>query len=173
VWLEWRRRDESSRPALVADPPGEAAVISLGVLEYIACEVHRQGDSPLHVLFMAQAWERAMQDKILDLPVTPELIESWAKLVEPVVNADGFRTGPVWIGNHQAPLAIEVRPRMADLCRDIAAGKRTADVTYYEFQKIHGFRDGNGRVGKILFCYLLNCLDAPIMPSNWFGISNP
>jgi Fic family protein len=147
--------------------------LTLTQIEYIAREVHRQGDTALHVLFMAKAWEQAMQDKLMDLPVTPELIESWAKLVEPDKNRDGFRTGPVWVGDHQAPLAIEVRPRLLDLCRAIKDGERSADIAYYEFQRIHPFRDGNGRTGKILFCYLLNCLDAPVVPSNWFGISNP
>jgi hypothetical protein len=147
--------------------------LTLTQIEYIAREVHRQGDGPLHVYWMAQAWEQAEKDKSLELPVTPGLIEQWGRLVEPAKNADGFRTGPVWIGGHQAPLAIEVRPRMADLCRAITAGELSADIGYRQMMVLHPFRDGNGRTAKIMLCYALNCLDAPVMPTNWFNVENP
>jgi len=47
------------------------------------------------------------------------------------------------------------------------------DVFYFEYEMIHPFADGNGRSGKILYNYLLDKMDDPKMPPNFFGSSNP
>jgi Fic family protein len=141
-------------------------------LRYIAEEVRRQGDVHLAVAWMAEAWDRAMLDKVRREPVTPELIERWGRLVSPEANADGFRTSHVRVGTSLTPPPLMVREIMARFCKDDLT-HLTPDVAYLHFEKIHPFRDGNGRTGKILLNYLNGTLDAPVMPSNWFGVSNP
>lgn len=52
-------------------------------------------------------------------------------------------------------------------------GALSPAMAYKEFEEIHPFSDGNGRVGKILFNWLLGMLHEPAMPPNFFGGDNP
>ncbi len=54
-----------------------------------------------------------------------------------------------------------------------AAHDGTPAEAYREFQEIHPFRDGNGRVGKIVFNLLNGTLHDPQMPPNFFNCANP
>ena len=44
----------------------------------------------------------------------------------------------------------------------------TPEEAYKEFQIIHPFEDGNGRVGKIIYNKLKNSLDNPTFPPIFF-----
>lgn len=51
--------------------------------------------------------------------------------------------------------------------------KSQEDVFYFEYEQIHPFSDGNGRTGKILYNYLLDSMDDPVLPPNFFGTKAP
>ena len=56
---------------------------------------------------------------------------------------------------------------------DVSTFEGTADDAYLEFQRIHPFVDGNGRVGKILHNWLNDTLHDPILVKDYFGGGNP
>lgn len=116
------------------------------------------------------AWRRREQGR-LDLST----LERLGKLVEPEKNAEGFRSCAVRVGVTVCPPAAEIRGLLREWLGQYAmsVGSTAAECAYRRFQEIHPFRDGNGRVGKIIFNWLLGTLDAPQMPPNFWGIGNP
>lgn len=149
------------------------------VHDYISAEVRRQGDIPSAVMWMAAAWLKSIQDHKAGRLVTPELIASWGKRVKPTSNAGGFRSVAVSVA--WSPPASRVYGMVKGLCIEALAaindaGRvsfKDADRIYRDFEMIHPFTDGNGRTGKILLNYMLDSLEAPVMPSNHFNCANP
>lgn len=82
-----------------------------------------------------------------------------------------FRQGPVWIGPKNTPIQFAtfvpppweaVEPAIADLERYVHLGEDEADpplirvaLAHAQFETIHPFADGNGRVGRLLITFLL------------------
>jgi len=97
-----------------------------------------------------------------------------------------YRKDEVWIGKHGTgrdkakylpPDATQVQPLMENLLQfvnqknDLHALLKCA-VMHHRFEAIHPFKDGNGRVGRLLISFYLvsnNLLDLPILyPSGYF-----
>lgn len=139
------------------------------ILKYLCEEVERQKDRPITVCFLAVAWMAAMEERRAWQKLRPAQIEAWGKAVKPTHNAKGFRTGPIWIGDEEGAPHYAIMARLNALCEKVERKEWDADKAYYEFQRIHPFADGNGRTGKILYNYILDKLDDPQLPPNFFG----
>lgn len=143
-------------------------MISKRIVRYCAEEVSRQRRGPIEVANMVDAWIAAME---IPNPLTITVIEGLGMMIEPGENADGFRQCNVSVGTRICPDSREVRGLMEKFCQRV--GDMTPNEAYREFEEIHPFRDGNGRVGKIVFNARNGSLDLPEMPPNFWGIANP
>lgn len=144
------------------------------IVSYCSEEVRRQQDGPLNVGYMVDAWMDAIEHTYHGDELSLGMIERWGILVEPNDNADGFRTGDVYIGGAFAVRVNEMHDRLERWERFLP--DMTPLVAYEDFERIHPFFDGNGRTGKIILNYLNGTMLNPVFPpSDLFGeyIENP
>ena len=174
-------------PAVISDTsshyfPGVLAEVvllspaQLQIVKYCAEEVERQGDGPIAVEWMLRAWNQALAWVASNVAVTVDRIEQLGRLVEPDQNPHGFRRVAVRVGPHLCPPWQDVPSLMERFVARLGALEpKMVDpaMTYKYFEEIHPFSNGNGRVGKILFNWLLGMLHEPQMPPNFFDCANP
>jgi len=95
--------------------------------------------------------------------ITKELLLAWHRNIfgETKLDIAGkFRDYLVRVGPHLAPDWQDVENLMKELIEFIDKNKKMNSVelagrAHYQFEKIHPFGDGNGRVGRILMNYIL------------------
>jgi Fic family protein len=112
-----------------------------------------------------KAMERALEIGLGEGPLTIETIEAIHReiaVVPPLDRIAGqIREEPSWIGGidpssaeYVGPPADQVRPLLDDLCefmsRDDISAVAQAAIAHAQFETIHPFGDGNGRVGRCL-----------------------
>lgn len=124
-------------------------------------------------------------DRLATLPISQRLIrELHERLMDGVRGQDAtpgeFRSIQNWIGSRSAPLAAAeyVPPPVAELEGCLTALERyihsedaypellRIGMIHYQFEAIHPFRDGNGRIGRLLISLLLHhwrLLPAPLL----------
>lgn len=148
------------------------------VIDYCAEEVRRQGhditelDGIQRTAWMLNAWTFMMD--YTPAPITTELIRQLGKRVEPSKNRFGFRKCGVRVGS-------DIKPDWQSVPRLLSEWIQTCDIiepleAYRQFEQIHPFVDGNGRVGKILLNSFNRSMLEPIFPPNdfWgYWIQNP
>ena len=143
------------------------------IRQFVQDEVERQGwerESPafwLRVGAMLAAWNHA----IGTVRLTAKTVRLWGQMVEPEVNSSGWRTCNVRVGQSTCPDWQDV-PRLVAQWVD-GQYNLSPDETYLEFERIHPFRDGNGRVGKIVHNWRLKTLLVPVLVRDYFGGGNP
>lgn len=144
------------------------------IVDYCAEEVRRQGDTPLHVGYMVNAWLDALLWQKEGRHLNTDLVLALAAVIEPEENEDGYRGGQVTVGNRVPPRAEEVERLMERWSENLS--EMSALEAYLEFEHIHPFWDGNGRTGKIILNWLNGTLLEPIFPPNdifGYPIANP
>jgi hypothetical protein len=62
-------------------------------------------------------------------------------------------------------MVVAIKFSTSGLCHFAPWGERWI---YRDFELCHSFSDGNGRTGKVLQCYILGVLDAPVMLVDYF-----
>ena len=140
------------------------------IVRFLAEEVEHQGYvSGTHsfyqrVVWYEQAWHFAQKQKELTIP----LIRHLGQLIEPDANPLGFRDCGVTVGGRTCPPPAAVPALITQWYSQLT------DVdplyAYYRFEEIHPFRDGNGRVGKIIYNALLGRLNCPEFPPQLWEI---
>ena len=123
--------------------------------------------------WMIAAWSFAIEEFESGSLLSSDLITRFGYFIEPNKNYGGFRCCPVMVGIAKPPDWRHVHRLMSQLFTLDNLNEMTPEEIYLEFEKIHPFRDGNGRTGKIIYNWCLNSLDDPQMPPNFFGCSNP
>jgi Fic family protein len=136
------------------------------IARFCAEEVERQGDELASVADMFDAWCHALSVR----KVTEINVRAWGMLVKPI-NDGCWRKCGVRVGSHIAPPPQEVPRLMQRWIENLP--NMTPEQAYKEFQLVHPFRDGNGRVGKIVYNLLSGSLEDPKLPPNFFNCSNP
>ena len=134
------------------------------VVEFCSEQCHMQGVGPLSVNDMFKAYDylfgymASKHDNI----ITTSLILRLGKLVEPNVNDGSHRKGPVFIKDQECVNWTQITHLLVQLCEH--QEDLTPEEFYWEFERIHPFYDGNGRVGAMLYNSRMNNLMWPVQP---------
>lgn len=156
----------------------------LAIVKYCAEEISRQHDGPLEVSYLIHCWQDAMErrDKLAKMQVSPhealtgDLVRHWGFQVLPHKNAGGWRRVNLEWGQTGEPIGVhfrDVERAMANWVEAVQETRLLPAEAYKEFELIHPFADGNGRTGKIIYNWLLDSLDDPKMPPDYFRNGNP
>lgn len=139
---------------------------SLSIVKFCAEECTRQQSGEMSVFRMVDAYTQAMNEynSFVANGFTPswsvEAVMSWAFTIDE--RNSTCRQVPVTIDARAIPVVAFER-----ILREMQYQQHemTANEVYQEFEALHPFIDGNGRVGAILFNWMNGTLNnSPITP---------
>ena len=140
--------------------------------QFIRDEVERQGfdldsvDGKTRLIWMRVAWVWAEVSAEKRARPTLDDIMSMSYYIEPVINERGYRQVPVLVRGRMAAPWRNIHSAMEKLWE--YGGDLPPQQFYYEFEVLHPFRDGNGRLGAIIYNWLRGTLYSPTSPPDMF-----
>lgn len=136
----------------------------IGIVRFASGECQRQGSGALSVYWMVTAHDYAVasHERSGGVILEADVIEM-LRLIEPEVNANGYRRVPVRINNTAKVIGFQhIDQRMRRL---IEFQDALDPIEFYtELEEIHPAKDGNGRLGAILFNWKRGTLRTPGLP---------
>lgn len=144
------------------------------LLHFICEAVERQNAPATRVMDMYEAWVYLMTSvyqRNRELTVEDIKILGW--YVEPTVNHDhenmpSFRTYPVVFTNgSQGAHYRDIERLLTQLIIIANTDRISPSEVYREFERIHVFADGNGRVGELIYNFYRGTLDHPEHPPEY------
>lgn len=140
--------------------------VSFEILQFCAEECQRQQTDALAVLRMCKAYDEFLMLGTMREEISQPEIHHLALTIEPDVTRAGYRKVPVFF--KVADFAVEpglIVQAMTSLLKHQA--EVTAKEFYQEFERIHPYVDGNGRVGAILYNWKNHTLLHPVTPPEY------
>ena len=166
----------------------------MAIVKFCAEECKRQDSGEESVAWMINAYNYATERFAVDQTVTEEDVLEMLRLIEPEQNANGYRLVPVTVGggpaipweniSRQIGNLLEAQDRIGvtDDTEESGDGetgddetpfarrqKQNATAFYTELEKIHPGKDGNGRLGAILFNVKNGTLNQPVAAPDVFA----
>lgn len=145
-------------------------LVKIATAAAVECERQMVGIRELGFLLEAYSYVQGIAENGEQMNVTA--IETLGSFVEPGKNRYGFRKVPVTFANGGSSAKASEIPRLMLRLRDAISDHRRipADGPTVElaseitktFLWIHPFADGNGRVGWLLYNYLMGTMDEPL-----------